>query len=92
MAELADLGREAVGIRGNVDVTFDPERATYVITLKRRPLGMCELNASMKMFTELPGQMRTPVHLEVVYCLNNLDGCLTREERRNAGRGVHREN
>jgi hypothetical protein len=86
LAELAEIGREAVAIRGDIDVTFDAETASYVITLKRPPAGSTNGNlcASLKLlethegFTAIP-----PLHYEVVYALNRLDSILTREERRN---------
>jgi hypothetical protein len=86
LAELAEIGREAVSIRGNLDVTFDGEHASYVITLKRPSPkhGSDNLCASLKLLETHDGfSVLPPLHYHIVYALNRLDSILTREERRN---------
>jgi hypothetical protein len=82
LAELAEMGRDAVGIAGDLDVTFHGDTASYVMTLKRpRPRSADgNLCATLKLL-DCDGPI-PPLHYEVVYALNRLDGILTREERR----------
>jgi hypothetical protein len=91
LAELTDQVRDAVGIKGDIDVTFDPDRARYVMTLKRPsplPIGR-NLCASRYLFDRFEDMKQIPpIHLEVTYTLNNLDGILTREERLHGGKRI----
>ncbi len=82
LAELADLGRQAVGVDGDLDVTFHGDSASYVMTLKRphpKSAGdnLCATLKLLEADAPIP-----PLHYEVVHALNRLDGILTREERR----------
>lgn len=86
LAELAALGRDAIGVDGDIDVTFDPTTARYCITLKRpHPRAKAgRLCASRYLFDGSPDMKQIPpVYLEVVRAINKLDGILTREERVN---------
>lgn len=81
LAELADLGRRALAVPGDIDVTFDAARAVYAMTLTRPRPAAAPYNASSLMFAVKPGRKSTPAHLEVARTLNRLDAVLTREER-----------
>ena len=82
LVELAQIGRDAVGVTGDLDVTFDAANAIYVMTLKRpHPRVVADkLCASLKLLD--PNEQIPLLHSEVVYALNRLDSILNREERR----------
>jgi hypothetical protein len=85
MSELVHMARDALSLRGDVDVTFDPERASYIATLKRLDAHGGKLCSSSRLFN--PDEAAIPeLHIAAVRVLNRLDACLTREERRRDGR------
>jgi hypothetical protein len=92
MSELAAMLRDTVRIKGDIDVTFDPANALYVLTLKRpSPAGVGFLCSSCQMFKpdEIKGII-PQVHIAIVRHLNRLDGILTREERVHGRKGILR--
>jgi hypothetical protein len=85
LSALAQMARNALSIKGDVDVTFDPARACYIMTLKRPDADGGNMCSSSRLFDPDAAAM-PPLHLASVRTINRLDMCLTREEKRRDGR------
>jgi hypothetical protein len=85
LSGLVQMARDALTISGDVDVTFDPAHAAYIVTLKRPDHLQRDMCASSRLFDPEADAM-PPLHLAAARTMNRLDSVLTREERRRYGR------